>query len=310
MGISMQDHQLEALPAGTVLNERYVIGKVIGSGGFGITYLAFDTECMRKVAIKEYFPVGLAVRIPDRITIEPIASRYSREFENSRERFFNEAQILSNLDVCTDVIRMYSVFAENGTVYYAMEYVEGLTISEYAGRYGKINESQAIFAALEISAAFTYIHERGIIHRDLSPDNVMITSDGGVRIVDFGNARPFVIDGENSLTVVLKPGYAPIEQYQHYGRQGPWTDIYSLGAVLYYALTLETPSDPMTRMEDDRAFQTGLSCMDRRVAAILNKMTAIKAEERYPDGAKLYAELKTVRISAEKFGCKLHKTGS
>lgn len=297
----MQDHQPEALAAGTVLNERYVIGKVIGNGGFGITYLAFDTERMCKVAIKEYFPVGLAVRIPDRITIEPISSRYSREFENGRERFFNEAEILSHLDAGTDVIKMYSVFAENGTVYYAMEHIDGLTISEYVGRYGKISTGQALFAALEISSAFTFIHESGIIHRDLSPDNMMITSGGGIRIVDFGNARPFVIDGENSLTVVLKPGYAPIEQYQHYGRQGPWTDIYSLGAVLYYALTLETPSDPMTRTEDDSVFQTGLSYIDRRFAAILDRMTAIKTESRYPSCAELYSELKAVRFSAEKF---------
>lgn len=297
----MQDHQPEALAAGTVLNERYVIGKVIGNGGFGITYLAFDTERMCKVAIKEYFPVGLAVRIPDRITIEPISSRYSREFENGRERFFNEAEILSHLDAGTDVIKMYSVFAENGTVYYVMEYIDGLTLSEYVEKCGKISGGQALFAALEICTAFTFIHEKGIIHRDLSPDNVMITSDGGIRIVDFGNARPFVIDGENSLTVVLKPGYAPIEQYQHYGRQGPWTDIYSLGAVLYYALTLETPSDPMTRTEDDSVFQTGLSYIDRRFAAILDRMTAIKTESRYLSCAELYSELKAVRFSAEKF---------
>lgn len=296
----MREVQLDALAAGTVLDNRYVIGKVIGNGGFGITYLAYDTECGRRVAIKEYFPVGIAVRVPDRVAIEPISARHAEDFGSGKERFFNEAELLSRLG-STDVIKMYDVFTANGTAYYAMEYVNGLTITEYTKKYGKISAEQALFAALKISSAFTFIHEQGIIHRDLSPENVMITDGGDVRLVDFGNARPFSFDGENSLTVALKPGYAPLEQYQHYGRQGPWTDIYSLGAVLYYALTLETPRDPMTRIEDDSEFRAGLSRINPRLAAVINKMTEIKVESRCADGTELYSELGKVRIAAEKF---------
>lgn len=297
----MQNTKIDSLAKGTVLNDRYVIGGIIGSGGFGIIYLAYDTECERKVAIKEYFPLGLAVRIPDRITIDSVSFRQEKDFQKGRERFFNESELLLKLGSSIDVVKVYDVFTENGTAYYAMEYVEGLTIAQYTKNYGKITSGQALFAAEKISSDFTFIHEQNIIHRDLSPDNIMITEDGNVRIVDFGNARPFSYDEENSLTVALKPGYAPLEQYQHYGNQGPWTDIYSLGAVLYYALTLDNPRDPMTRIEDDSEFRAGLSLIDRQLAEIISKMTAIKTDERYVNAAEALTDLKKVRLAAEKF---------
>lgn len=297
----MRETQLDALAMGTALKDRYVIGKVIGSGGFGIIYLAYDTYAERRVAVKEYFPVGTAVRIPDRITIDAISYRYEDDFIKGKERFFNETKILSHLGSSTDVIKVYDVFAANGTVYYAMEYVDGLSVAEYTKKYGKISAEQALFAALKISSAFTLIHEKNIIHRDLSPENVMITADGNVRIVDFGNARSFSYDEGNSLTVALKPGYAPLEQYQHYGSQGPWTDIYSLGAVLYYALTLDNPQDPMTRIDDDSEFRAGLLHIDKQLAEIISKMTAIKTEERYANGAEVLTDLKKVRLDGEKF---------
>lgn len=297
----MRENRLDALAMGTALNDRYVIGKVIGSGGFGIIYLAYDTDTERKVAVKEYFPLGTAVRIPDRITIDAISHRYEDDFKKGKERFFNETEILSRLGSSTDVIKVYDVFSANGTVYYAMEYVDGLSVAEYTKKYGKISAEQALFAALKISSAFTLIHEKNIIHRDLSPDNIMITSDGNVRIIDFGNARPFSYDGENSLTVALRPNYAPPEQYQHYGSQGPWTDIYSLGAVLYYALTLEEPCDPMTRMYDDSELRAGLSLINTQLAMIISKMVEIKPDERYTDACELLSDLENVRLTAKKF---------
>lgn len=297
----MQKAKLDFLAKGTVLNDRYVLGNVIGNGGFGIIYLAYDTECERKVAIKEYFPFGLAVRIPDGVTIDSISFRQEKDFKKGRESFINESELLLKLGGSIDAVKVYDVFTANGTAYYAMEYVDGLTIAQYTKIHGKITSGQALFAAAKISSAFTFIHDRNIIHRDLSPDNIMITKDGNVRLVDFGNARPFSYDEENSLTVALKPGYAPLEQYQHYGSQGPWTDIYSLGAVLYYAMTLENPQDPMTRIEDDSEFHSGLSLMDSQLAGIISKMTAIKTDERYANGAELLEDLKKVRIDAEKF---------
>lgn len=291
----------DALPAGTPLADRYVTGRVIGSGGFGITYLAYDTVNEKKVAIKEYYPKGSAVRGLDGFTIEPISSAYAPYFENGRERFGSEAEILSRLGGSTDVIKVYDTFEQNGTAYYAMEYIDGITIGEYTQKYGKISEGQALYAAAEIASAFEHIHRQNIIHRDLSPNNVMIGRDGSVKLVDFGNARPFSYEGDNSMTVVLKPGYAPLEQYQHHGKHGPWTDIYSLGAVLYYGLTMKNPEDPMTRFNDDSEFQGRLSKINRKLSDIINKMTALDIGSRYGESGRLLADLNKISIERQKF---------
>lgn len=291
----------DALSAGTALSDRYVIGKVIGSGGFGITYLAYDTEDEKKVAVKEYYPKGVAVRCPDGFTIEPLTSLHMPDFENGRERFGSESKILSQLCGSMDVIKMYDTFEQNGTVYYVMEYINGITVREYTQRYGKISEGQALYAAVNIVSAFRHIHSRNIIHRDLSPNNIMIDTDGNIRLVDFGNARPFSFDGGNSMTVALKPGYAPLEQYQHHGDHGPWTDIYSLGAVLYYMLTLKDPDDPMTRFNDDREFQENLSQLNAKFSAVINKMTALNISGRYTESDELLSDLSNVSVKQQKF---------
>lgn len=291
----------DALAAGTVLADRYVLGKVIGRGGFGITYFAYDTVQERKVAVKEYYPKGVALRGPDGVTIEPISSLHMPDFNSGRERFGNESEILSSLCGITDVIKVYDTFEQNGTVYYAMEYINGITVKEYTERYGKISEGQALYAAVKIASAFIHIHRKNIIHRDLAPNNIMIDSCGSVKLVDFGNARPFSYDGGNSMTVALKPGYAPLEQYQHYGKHGPWTDIYSLGAVLYYGLTMNDPEDPMTRFNDDSEFQGHLSRLDKKLSAVINKMTALNISGRYAESGELLSDLNNVSIKQQKF---------
>ncbi|MCM1330783.1 MAG: serine/threonine protein kinase [Ruminococcus sp.] len=289
--------ETDALPQGTALSDRYVAGRVIGSGGFGITYLAYDTVEEKKVAVKEYYPKGVAVRSPDGFTVEPLTAVHMPDFTAGRERFEKEAQILSRLGGSTDVIQVYDAFEQNGTAYYAMEYVNGITVREYTKKYGKASEGQVLFAALEIVPAFKRIHEKNIIHRDLSPNNIMIDGSGGVKLVDFGNARPFTFDGGNSMTVALKPGYAPIEQYQHHGEHGPWTDIYSLGAVMYHMLTLNDPDDPMTRFNDDSGFREGLSRIDEKFSRIINKMSALKIEERYTESGELLSDLRRLNIA-------------
>ena len=288
------------LIAGRVLDDRYVIGRVIGSGGFGVTYLAYDTELEKSVAIKEYYPKNVALRGADNVTLEPLSSVQAAEFELGREKFEREAEILSELKNETDVINIYNTFRQNGTIYYVMEYVHGVTLSEYTQKYGKLTEGQALHTALSIASAFQCIHSRSIIHRDLSPGNVMITLDGKVKLVDFGNARPFV-SGENSMTVAVKHGYAPLEQYQHHGNHGPWTDIYSLGTVLYFGLTLNTPEDPMTRLDDDREFQSGLKGINPRLREIINRMASVRISERYQSSEELLKELGEVDIPPESF---------
>ena len=286
-----------ALVAGTVLNDRYVLGKGIGLGGFGITYLAYDTEQEKTVAIKEYYPRGVVIRSEDNVSVEPLTSMQKEAFFGGLEKFRREAGILEELRDTTSVIKMFGVFSENGTAYYVMEYVHGVTMKEYVARRGKISSSQAIYLAGEIASAFVCIHSRNVIHRDIAPNNIMINMDGQIRLVDFGNARFFSPDGPKSMTVALKPGFAPLEQYQRHGSQGPWTDIYSLGAVLYYMLTGgNVLEDPMTRLDDDRVFRSGLASMDPRIAALLRGMCALKIGERYADSEKLLKDIKKTRI--------------
>lgn len=292
---------LAALAAGTVLDGRYVIEDVIGSGGFGIIYLAYDKASERKVAVKEFCPKGIAIRGIDKVSVEPIASFYSGDFQAGAEKFRNEAEILSQLDDNENVIKMYGIFMQNGTIYYAMEYVCGITISQYTSKHGKISEGQALHMAKCIASVFEHIHSKNIIHRDLSPNNIVLDTDGKVRLVDFGNARPFFKGGKNSMTVALKPGYAPLEQYQHHGDHGPWTDIYSLGTVLYYALTLKNPREPITRLDNDMEFQDGLSLVDPRLSAAINKMAAVRISERYSCCSELLADLESVQIKPQEF---------
>ena len=294
-----------ALTAGAVLDDRYVIGRVIGMGGFGITYLAYDTELEKTVAIKEFYPKGVVIRIMDSSDIEPITSFHAEEFKSGAEKFKNEAEILSGLGDNTDVIKVYGTFRQNGTIYYVMEYVHGITINEYTKRYGKINEGQALHTAVSIAVTFGHIHSKNVIHRDLSPNNIVFTVDGKVKLVDFGNARPFSTEAENSMTVALKHGYAPLEQYQHHGNQGPWTDIYSLGTVLYYALTLEAPNDPMTRLDNDNEFQRTISKTSPHLAAVINKMSAVKICERYQCSKSLLNDLEQIKVKPQGFNIRI-----
>ena len=294
--------ELEAvnLTAGTVLNDRYVIGRVVGSGGFGITYLAYDTELEKSVAIKEYYPKNVAVRAADSVTLEPLTSLQSEEFQRGAEKFGQEAEILSELKNVSGVVTIYNTFRQNGTIYYVMEYVHGITLSEYTAKYGKLTQGQAVYTALCIASAFSIIHSRSILHRDLSPDNVMITIDGKVKLVDFGNARPF-ISGENSMTVAVKHGFAPLEQYMRHGNHGPWTDIYSLGTVLYYGLTLKDPEDPMSRLDDDREFRSGLAGLKDSLGAVIGKMASVMIDRRYQSSEELLEALEAVDIKPEGF---------
>ena len=288
------------LTAGTVLDDRYVIGRVIGSGGWGVTYLAYDTEQEKSVAIKEYYPKNVAVRGADNVTLEPLTSMQAAEFRLGAEKLEQEAEILSGLGDEVDVIKVFNTFRQNGTIYYVMEYIHGVTLQEYTDKHGRISEGQAVCTAMHIANAFRHIHSRNIIHRDLSPGNVMISIDGRVRLVDFGNARPFS-EGENSMTVAVKHGFAPLEQYQHHGNHGPWTDIYSLGMVLYYALTLKRPEDPMSRLDDDREFRSGLAELGCGLGAVIDKMSSVRISQRYQSSEELLEALKAADIKPEGF---------
>ena len=240
-----------ALRAGTVLKGRYVIGRVLGQGGFGITYLAWDQSLEAKVAVKEYMPGEMAVRIGG-LGVQPRSAARREDFAYGKERFQEEARILARFMGQPNIAGVTDYFDENGTSYFVMDYVEGISFKTYiANAGGKVSTEEALNVMIPVLRALTAVHGEGLIHRDVTPDNIYITKDGNVKLLDFGSARYSLGDKSKSLDVILKVGYAPKEQYIRRGRQGPYTDVYSCAACLYAAITGYLPPESLERLDHD-----------------------------------------------------------
>ena len=239
------------LPVGHFLcHDQYRIGKVLGSpGGFGITYLAWDTRLDNKVAIKEYLPRHLASR-GSGASVRPHTKNDSADFQFGMEQFLTEAKILARMKH-KNIIRVLTYFEENGTAYLVMDYLEGENLSEYLTRIGNLNAPDGIQLMLPIIDSLSHIHAQGFIHRDVKPSNIYLTIDGHTILLDFGAARQALQEKSQSMTSILTPGYAPWEQYHRKGNQGPWTDVYACAAVIYQMLTGQLPVDSQERLAED-----------------------------------------------------------
>lgn len=246
-----------ALPKGTILAGRYIVGRVLGQGGFGITYVAQNYQTKEICAVKEYFPETLATRIESR-TVSTYSDDRADSFNYGKECFLNEAKTLAEFIGNPNIVRVYSYFEENNTAYFVMEYIKGISLQTYLkNNGGKISVAAAKNILFPIMDAMSDVHSKGIIHRDISPDNIYITEDGSIKLLDFGAARYSLGDKSRSLDVVLKHGYAPKEQYTRRGRQGPYTDIYSLSATFYRSITGKIPPDSVERMDEDDLIYPG-----------------------------------------------------
>lgn len=228
------DRPMDALPARYLLcQKQYYLGRVLGSGGFGITYLAWDQKYRRRVAVKELFPRYAASR--DRQTSRIISmANYQQQFQHVKKRFCQEAQSLYELRSVPEVIDVYHLFEENGTAYYVMEYLEGVDLKKYLAEHGRIPWVQMVNPLCMVLRALYALHSKNLIHRDISPDNIFFLREGGAKLIDFGSARNMDAD---QMTRILKERFAPYEQFEEHGNQGPWTDIYSLSVTIYYALS-------------------------------------------------------------------------
>lgn len=275
-----------SLQRNTGLIGRYVIQKVLGQGGFGITYLGIDKLYGNKVAIKEYYPQKIAMRkaqYEDVVTVTSIEEK--NNYNKGKKRFLDEAQVMARFNKNEGIVKILDFFEANNTAYIVMEYLEGITLKQYLGKYGVIQFRNLIEMMLPLREALIEIHSQGLIHRDISPDNIMVQHNGKLKLMDFGAARDYTESGNKSLTVILKPGYAPPEQYQTHGVQGPWTDIYALCATIYKCLTGITPPDAIARVMDDKF--KGPDQLDGKLSPdikkILWKGMNIFPEERYQD---------------------------
>lgn len=224
-----------ALPPGTVLDGKYLLGGVIGEGGFGITYMGTDLNLQLKVAVKEYFPASLASRnvlAGTGYDIHVIGGDIGALYWKGLEDYANEANRLAQFALQPGIVSVLNFFYENNTAYMVMEFVEGITLREYLRRHNERLPWQETLDLLHpVILSLIKVHNAGIIHRDISPDNIMISENGEMVLIDFGAARK--MEGDQEKTVVLKRGYAPLEQYQTDGNQGTWSDVYSFCATIY-----------------------------------------------------------------------------
>lgn len=273
-----------ALPEGTVLSGQYVIYKVLGQGGFGITYEAIDHKTGGRVAIKEYFPDSLATRNQGQTQVVPYTGDRGENFAYGKECFLQEAETLAEFIGNENIVRIYSYFEEYGTAYFVMDFIEGTNLDEYLRQHGgKISFDEASRILLPVMEALGAVHQKGVVHRDVAPDNIYLTTDGKIKLIDFGAARQSLGDKSQSLDVVLKHGFAPKEQYSRRGRQGPYTDVYALGATFYYVLTGKRPPDSIDRMDEDSLVppsKLGVAIPKEAEDAIL-KALRVRAGERF-----------------------------
>ena len=280
------EENLYCLRKGTRLIGRYTVEGVLGQGGFGITYLGMDELHKKKVAIKEFFPQGIVTRnieYEDTVTVTLVGEK--ENYDKGKERFLKEAQTMAMFSKDKGIVKALDFFEINNTAYIVMEYLEGVTLKQYLRENERIDAEDLVELLVPLIEALDEIHSQGLIHRDISPDNIMVLPDGRIKLMDFGAARDYTEFGEKSLSIVLKPGYAPPEQYQTHGVQGPWTDIYALCATMYKCITGENPPDAIERVMDDslkKISEFGITIPPQEEAAIIKGMS-VSAKDRYQD---------------------------
>ena len=278
------EENLYCLRKGTRLIGRYTIEGVLGQGGFGITYLGMDELHKKKVAIKEFFPQGIVTRnieYEDTVTVTLVGEK--ENYDKGKERFLKEAQTMAMFSKDKGIVKVLDFFEINNTAYIVMEYLEGVTLKQYLRENKRIAAEDLVELLVPLIEALDEIHSQGLIHRDISPDNIMVLPDGRIKLMDFGAARDYTEFGEKSLSIVLKPGYAPPEQYQTHGVQGPWTDIYALCATMYKCITGENPPDAIERVMDDHLKKIsafGIPVLPQIEEAIIKGMS-VAANDRY-----------------------------
>ena len=275
----MEQQRIETrtLPQAYVLCDRYRIEKVIGEGGFGITYAGIRILDGLRVAIKEYFPAQP----------EPEAIK-----EKGLQHFLHEAEILQKNSYLEGMVTVIDTCTANQTAYIVMEFVEGITLAQYVRENGTFGYDELLALMTPIMKSLSQIHRQGVIHRDISPENIQIGLDNRFYLLDFGAARQYAKQDSRN-TVILKQGYAPPEQYTGKGKQGPWTDVYALAATMYTALAGEPPQDSVERLQHDDmdAYYARLKGMASWQIRALQKGLALNAAARYQNMESLLLAL-------------------
>ncbi len=272
------------LPPRTILHEQYVIGRVLGHGGFGVTYLGWDMNLARKVAVKEYLPHGVATRTGGAVTVIPFSGQNQRDYEWGLEKFLEEARVVARFSNHPGIVSVVNFFRANGSAYLVMEFLDGDTFQQYLARKGgRIAFNWAVRIMTPVMDALCEVHRIGLLHRDVSPDNVFLTRNGQVKVLDFGAARYALGQQSRNLSIILKEGFAPEEQYRTKGNQGPWTDVYAVAATIYQAITGVVPPPALDRLDVDELLLPSALGAEVPAAgeATLMKGLAVRAANRY-----------------------------
>lgn len=272
-----------ALKPGSILGGKYIVGRVLGEGGFGITYTAQDYDTKQIVAIKEFFPSAIVTRT-SLVSVSLISDNMLDSFNEGKKNFLAEAETISRFNGLENICDIYSYFEENGTAYFAMEYIDGIGLDSYIKQKGScLSFEDAMGLIIPVMHALSHVHEKGIIHRDISPDNIMVTPQGKTMLIDFGAARYSMGEKSRSLDVILKHGFAPREQYARHGRQGPFTDVYAVAATFYYSITGKVPPDAIERTELDELLPPSAhgARLPKKAEQALMKALAVNYGDRY-----------------------------
>jgi len=268
------------LSTGTTLQSgKYVIERIIGAGGFGITYYAYHNGLGHHFAIKEFFISTYCMRKPLQNTVM-LQGIDSSVYDRYKQKFIEEAQILARLDH-PNIVRVTDIFEENNSAYIVMPFIKGQTLQQLVEQEKRLDYETVVNYIAQLSEAIDYIHKRDILHRDIKPDNIIITSEKKAILIDFGSAREFIHDRTQQHTSMYTQGYAPLEQYSASSKKGSYSDIYSLGATFYFALTGQKPMDAATRtletMPEPKALVPDISGATNQT---IIKAMSLKPEER------------------------------
>lgn len=292
-----------ALRPGTILNGKYLVGSVLGQGGFGITYICFDLALEQKVAVKEYFPSAHVTRHNSAGNgLHWYITEQAKIAQSSGlEMFLKEARKMTRVATIPQVVQVRDLFQENGTAYIVMDFIEGETLMRRLKRTGSLTWEKTEQLLLPVIEAMEQVHKAGLIHRDLSPDNLMLQKDGSVKILDLGAAKDLNINSGASSMQVAKSGFSPLEQYVQRGGSGTWTDVYAIAATMYFTLTGVLPPSAIDRMENDtlRWDIPRLLSLPPNVLQAMKKAMALRHTDRTQTMAELAASIRSNTARAE-----------
>ena len=275
--------QMFYLPVGTVLQQRYEILSLIGHGGFGMTYLCNCLWSQQRVVVKELFWNGYMTRAEDKLQVKVADPELEASFQRMQERFLLEARTLLRFSEERSIVRVLDYFQANGTAYLVTEWIDGMTLEQYVQQHGPTPAEKLFRKILPLLDGLEKIHHAGFLHRDISADNLMLSRDGSLKLVDFGAARDFSNMDPATVSRYVKTGYSPQEQYTNPGAVCAASDLYALGAVLYRCITGKMPPSSLSRIQKDDIpwpSQLGIS-MEPSLEAVLQKMMALEPRDRY-----------------------------